>query len=143
MNDYGANTLYENRGRARFKGIAKPPLTSNGQSMGVTVADLTGDGAWDLYISNMYSHAGNRIVPLAKGQFRAEEYAELLRLSQGNALYAATDAGGYEDQAQTLGLAEAGWAWGQAVFDPDNDGDWDVYVVNGNTSNRDARAPDY
>ena len=111
--------------------------------MGVTVADLTGNGQWDLYISNMYSHAGNRIVPLAQEQFEGKDYAELLRLSQGNALYTLDASGAYGDSAQSLGLAEAGWAWGQAVFDPDNDGDWDVYVVNGNTSNRDARAPDY
>ena len=142
VNDYGPNRAYRNLGAARFEQMEIAALTANGQSMGVTVADLTGDGAWDIYVSNMYSHAGNRIVPLTRGSFQESEFGELLRLATGNALYTSTG-DGYEDMAEELGVAEAGWAWGQAVFDPDNDGDWDLYVVNGNTSNRDARAPDY
>ena len=51
--------------------------------------------------------------------------------------------GRYRDVAAAMGLAKAKWAWGQAVFDVDNDGDLDVYVANGNATHSDARAPDY
>ena len=91
----------------------------------------------------MYSHAGNRIVPLTRNEFETAAHQEILRLAAGNALYTQDSSGRFSDDAQALGLAEAGWAWGQAVFDVENDGDWDVYVVNGNTSHQDARAPDY
>ncbi len=143
VNDYGPNQLYLNEGRAKFRKTSMPPLTENGQSMGITVADLSDDGRLDVYVSNMYSHAGNRIVPLVKDDFSPAQYESLVRLAQGNSLYVSGEGGAFEERGQSLGVSEAGWAWGQAVFDLENDGDWDVYVANGNTSNQDARAPDY
>ena len=63
-------------------------------------------------------------------------------LTQGNSLYKKTG-DGYRDVAAKLGLKQAGWAWGQGLFDVENDGDWDLYVANGNATHSDARAPDY
>ena len=90
----------------------------------------------------MYSNAGRRIVPLVKDQVSPAKHRTLGRLAQGNSLFVPVE-DGYRDDALKLQLAKANWAWGQAVFDIENDGDWDVYVVNGNLSHSDARAPDY
>jgi len=143
VNDYGKNALYLNDGRGRFDAAPPSPLTENGQSMGVTVADLDGDLDLDVYVSNMFSYAGNRIVPLFESKLAAETYDDLMGIARGNTLYRATGNGAYDEAGSALGVHRAGWAWGHAFFDADNDGAFDLYVQNGNTSHSDARAPDY
>ncbi len=136
-NDFGPNELFLNDGSGRFTRAAEGPLTANGQSMGITVGDVDGDARLDVYISNMYSKAGHRIVPLIKGQVRPETYETLQGLAAGNSLV--RGGGGLTD----IGVARARWAWGTTLFDADNDGERELYVLNGNTSHSDARAPDY
>jgi len=143
VNDYGPNELFTNDGAGRFARTPEGPLTANGQSMGVTVGDFDGDLDLDVYVSNMFSKAGHRIVPLVEGQIRPETYRALEGLARGNSLFARDAEGRFTDTAGELGVAKAGWAWGQAFFDADNDGDRDLYVTNGMTSHADARAPDY
>ncbi|MEE2788375.1 MAG: VCBS repeat-containing protein [Myxococcota bacterium] len=143
VNDYGVNQLFANDGRGRFTEVQEPALTANGQSMGVTVADLDDDANFEVYVSNMYSYAGNRIVPLTDDRLSAGTFSSLAGLAKGNSAFKKMSDAGYEDIADDLRIARAGWAWGQSVFDADNDGRWDVYVVNGNASHSDARAPDY
>ena len=143
VNDYGRNALYLNDGRGRFKVAPPSPLTANGQSMGVTVADLDGDLKLDVYVSNMFSYAGNRIVPLFESKLQAPTYTDLMALAHGNTLYRGSGGGLYDEVATEMGVHRAGWAWGHAFFDADNDGAFDLYVQNGNTSHSDARAPDY
>jgi hypothetical protein len=143
VNDYGPNELFHNDGGGRFERAPPGPLTANGQSMGVTVADLDGDLDLDVYVSNMFSKAGHRIVPLVRGQVRPETFAALEGLARGNAAFLRDADGTFRDGAGALKVAKAGWAWGHAVFDADNDGDRDLYVLNGMTSHENKRAPDY
>lgn len=143
VNDYGPNTLYINDGKGAFTRREGTPLTRHGQSMGVTVGDFDGDLDLDVYVSNMFSKAGNRIVPLVDDRMSEATRAELLTLAQGNALYEQVAPGEYVEVAQKAGVHRAGWAWGQAWFDHDNDGDRDLYVVNGMTSHDQIREHDY
>lgn len=142
VNDYGRNVLYLNNGEGHFK-PANVAIAKNGQSMGVSHVDINGDGELDLYVSNMYSKAGNRIVPLAKAGLQPETYAELLQVAQGNNAFIRQPNGGFVDKAKELSIAKGGWAWGHVFFDADLDGDRDLYVVNGNLTHLDTRAPDY
>jgi len=142
VNDFGPNELYRNDGGGRFQ-RAGGPLTANSTSMGVTVADLDADGHLDVYVSNMESHAASRIVDLVDDRLSPETHAELRGVGRGNAAYVRTGPGRYEDRAEKLGLRAAEWAWGQAVFDADNDGDRDVYVVNGMQSHSREREADF
>ena len=85
---------------------------------------------------------GNRIVPPTDDRLSAGTFSELLSLAKGNSTFKrGTD--GSMVTSLIRGLARGGWSWGQSIFDANNDGRWDVYVVNGNASHRDARAPDY
>lgn len=141
-NDFGPNALFHNDGAGRFTPVKDGPLVENGQSMGLTVADFDGDLRLDVYVSNMYSKAGNRIVPLARNRLSLKTVRTLEGLAAGNALFRRT-ADGYTRHAQAAGIDRAGWAWGQAFFDADNDGDRDLYVVNGMTSHSAKAAPDF
>ncbi|MCA9540180.1 MAG: VCBS repeat-containing protein [Myxococcales bacterium] len=142
-NDFGPNEVFLNDGTGHFTRLEGGPLVANGQSMGITVGDFDGDLDLDLYVSNMYSKAGNRIVPLVQDQLRPETWKALLGLARGNSLYAQTGPGQYEEQSDVFAVAQAGWAWGQAWFDADNDGDRDLYVVNGMTSNSTVKDDDF
>ena len=144
VNDYGRNVIYQNNGQGFFS-PAQSALAENGQSMGVSEVDINEDGELDYYISNMYSKAGNRIVPLAKDKLNPETYDELLAVAKGNSalLRGADESLEFSEQAQELGIAKAGWAWGHTFFDYDQDGRTELLVLNGNVTHSDAKAPDY
>ncbi len=142
VNDYGPNALYLNDGAGRFSPAPPGPLTDNGQSMGVSLTDLDGDGDLDVYVSNMFSKAGNRIVPVVE-DLQPETRETLLGLARGNSAYLREGPGRYREAATELGVVKAGWAWGQASLDVHNDGDRELYVLNGMTSHENRRAPDY
>jgi hypothetical protein len=141
-NDFGKNDYFENVGGGRFKEDPTHPFhTHVGSTMGFSMADYDNTGEYAISLSNMYSHAGNRITALAT-DLSPEWRATLSNFAGGNALYRRRD-GKWIDSAKELGLADAGWAWGNIFFDYDNDGDKDLYVVNGMTTHRDPSAPDY
>jgi hypothetical protein len=109
--------------------------------MGLTIGDWNNTGKWSVYVSNMYSHAGNRVVRLAESV--SEKTRALLRVAaQGNQLFT-MKSGAWQNDAIALGVNEAGWAWGSLFVDIDNDGDKEIFVTNGNTSHRDPDAPDF
>lgn len=141
-NDYARNNYYVNDGRGQFTEDDKHALArSAGFTMGVSMADYDNTGLYSIALSNMYSHAGNRIVPLMK-DLTPKMHEIVLGYAAGNALYEPT-ADSYEDNAKSKGVNVAEWAWGSTFADLDNDGDKDLYVVNGMTTNRDADAPDW
>ena len=142
INDFGPNTLYLSDGAGRFE-RGGGPMVANAASMGITRADFDGDGRLDLYVSNMESHAGHRIIDLVDQELKPETLAELEVLADGNWLLAKRGPGDYEQVAAEMGIAGAHWAWGQAYFDADNDGDRDLYVVNGMQSNSNIREHDF
>ena len=141
-NDYGANNLWDNRGDGTFVALTDQPLAGDaGNTMGVAVADWDNSGRWSLHLSNMYSHAGQRVVRLAQ-TLGGAMHDRLERLAGGNQLFV-QGPGGWEDRAAALGVSDAGWAWASLFYDLDNDGDRELFVTNGNTSHRDRAAPDY
>ena len=141
-NDYGPNEYYENLGSLKFAYKPNHPLaTGTSFSMGLSIADFDNTGDKWLSVSNMYSHAGSRIVPYAEELSPAMKKT-LNKLAAGNTLYKISDSK-FPEQAQTYGVDVSDWAWGNVFFDVDNDGDKDLYVVNGYTSHEDAKAPDF
>lgn len=141
-NDYGANRYLENDGQGFFHEDKTHPFHEGASfSMGVSLSDYDNNGQYSMSVSNMYSHAGNRIVPLVEG-LHEKHRNRILRMAQGNGLYTKINEE-WKDQSLERGVGESGWAWGNVFFDVDNDTDKDLYVVNGYTSHRDERAPDY
>lgn len=140
INDFASNKLYENLGGGKLKKRDLPPLTEAGFSMGISTADFDNDEDFDVYISNMYSYAGLRILAVTPDA--GDKRATLLKMAQGNVLYQNQGPGQYRQVSQSMGVDRALWAWGHAFFDADNDGDLDLHVVNGLASNPDPRAKD-
>ena len=141
-NDYGANDLWDNRGDGTFRTLPDHPLAGDASNtMGVAVADWDNSGRWSLHLSNMYSHAGQRVVRLTQ-TLDGAMHDRLGRLAGGNQLFV-QGPGGWHDRAAALGVSDAGWAWASLFYDLDNDGDQELFVTNGNTSHRDPEAPDY
>lgn len=142
-NDFGPNVLWRNEG-GRF--VADDAMGLGGVSaytMGAALADLECDGRWDLYVSNMSSEEGMRMVPLAEG------LSETMRgrvdtIARGNALYSEpTGPGPWPDRARGLGVNEAEWAWGCQFIDVNGDGAQELAVTNGFASHRDRGLGDW
>ena len=65
-NDYGRNVVWDNTGDG-FRAFEDHPLTRHASNtMGITIGDWDNTGAWNVYVSNMYSHAGRRVLRLTE-----------------------------------------------------------------------------
>ncbi len=130
-NDYGVNALYRNRGDGTYEDVAEElGLLDVGNGMGVAWGDLDQDGRLDLYISNMSSSAGNRILKRFADRDRSETEGVLYKLAAGNSIFLQRDSG-FERLDPSAGGIGASWAWGASILDLDLDGDLDLYVANG------------
>lgn len=142
MNDFGRNVVWRNDGLGRFVDDVDHPLAVDANyTMSLSIADR-GDGrGWSFYLANMYSHAGHRLVRITDDVGpRARRALDVLKA--GNQLFVQGSLG-WAERAGPAGIARAGWAWASPHWDLDNDGDRDLYSANGNTSHRDAEAPDF
>ncbi|HEU4339585.1 MAG TPA: VCBS repeat-containing protein [Planctomycetota bacterium] len=141
VNDFGPDNYYENRGNAVFDERPDHPLVRDPAfGMGLAIADFDNEGKFSVYVSNMYSHAGNRMIAVTR-TLREDTRHKLLFSVRGNALYEPEN--GWKETGIPRGVARADWAWGCVFFDLENDGDKDLFVANGFTTHSDPAAPDY
>ncbi|WP_162273983.1 FG-GAP repeat domain-containing protein [Mariniblastus fucicola] len=131
--DFAPNALLRND---TPKGAAQPvfsaaddvfPKDLQGFSMGGSWGDYDSDGDLDLYVSNMYSKAGRRILSRL-----GTEDGRLIASAAGNFLFENED--GRFSQVAGDGkqaVDKVGWSWGGQWSDFDNDGDLDLYVPSG------------
>ncbi len=116
-NDYGVPELYANEAGKRFveigreTGLGMTPKSGMNASFG----DVFNDGRLAIYKTNI---------------------SEPGVLVQGNDLWLPTKSSGaatpeYENLASSLGVDLGGWSWGAQFGDLNNDGNQDLYLVNG------------
>ncbi|MEZ5304704.1 MAG: VCBS repeat-containing protein [Verrucomicrobiales bacterium] len=136
-NDFGRNNLYRNVGDARNPKFADEagPLGVEDSAFGMSVAwgDANRDGRPDVYISNMFSKAGNRVTYQRKfmpGEGEAVR-EKMQYLARGNSLFLNRGDGGFEDASEGARVMKGSWAWASLMRDVNNDGWQDILGVNG------------
>jgi len=101
--------------------------------MSIDWGDYDNDGLMDIYISNMFSGAGNRITFQDRFQTSADEETRghFQRFARGNALFQNKGSGKFTDSSVEAGVTVGRWAWGSRFADLNNDGWQDLIVANG------------
>lgn len=129
-NDFALNNMFRNAGDGTFTDVTEETNSGDvGFGMGASIADFDEDGDQDLYISNMFSKAGNRILPRVSGVDR-----RFLDMAAGNSLLAWTGEGFEKASSKDdskMQVEIGGWSWGSQFLDVDNDGWQDIYTLNG------------
>jgi hypothetical protein len=133
-NDFGTNALLINQGKGRFRDIAESVgVADYATSMGVAAGDLSGDGLTDIYVANMFSKMGRRIIAhISAEDYPPGVYEQIKGSCAGNTLY--TPDGGlesYREISEEVGVNQVGWAYAPALADFDHDGWLDIYATTG------------
>ena len=142
-NDYGRNNLYRNNGPdsprfVEFADTAQAEDTASGMS--VAWGDYNRDGYMDLYVSNMFSAAGNRVTfqPQFTEGAPGDAAPLVQRMARGNTLFSNIGGNVFKDVSEEAGVTMGRWAWGSKFADLNNDGYLDLVVTNGYVTNEDT-----
>jgi hypothetical protein len=134
-NDFGTNAWYRNLGNGKFEDVsAKLGTDKPSYTMNVGITDLNRDGKPDVYISNIVTMDKDEkyVLPDTKTRmkFNPAKMANM-RVVEANDLWVSNGNAYEHSRAVGRGMQSTGWAWDADFFDFDNDGDDDLYVVNG------------
>lgn len=129
--EFGSSVLLVNNPDGKFtEHVLKQPF--GGFCMGIAAGDITGDGYTDVYLANMASKAGDRIISnLPSEAYTPEVRAKVKEFVRGNELLRNIGGGAFEPLGSKLGVTGPGWSYGTALVDLDNDGWLDIYAPGG------------
>ncbi|NBP23948.1 MAG: hypothetical protein EBU81_05230, partial [Proteobacteria bacterium] len=133
VSDFAGLDIHRNDGNGRFTDLtAELGLTRHAFGMAHAVWDANGDGLPDLLMVGMDSPVASQLdqAGLGRAEFPAHT-AHRAAMTYGNRLFMGSTVRGLEFSPVSEGLRRAGWAWGAAVLDWNNDGQDDLYLVNG------------
>lgn len=129
--EFGATTLLVNQSDGRFTEYpVKSPFA--GFCMGIVAGDFDNDGHTDIYLANMYSKAGDRIIAnLPEDAYTPEVRAKIKDFVNGSELLRNRGDLTFESIGKAAGVNGVGWAYGPCFTDLNNDGWLDLYATAG------------
>lgn len=133
-NDLGRNSLLRNTGRSTFKDVTRTTGTGDfATSMGVATGDVNNDGRTEIYVANMYSKMGRRIIQqVGEKDYPPGVYDQIKGSCAGNRLYEwNSESDSYQDAGERHNVYAVGWAYAPTFADFDNDGWQDIYATTG------------
>jgi len=146
-NEFGAGLLLLNNGNGTFRKQLIVDGPGDFGTMGAIFGDYENSGYPSLYMANMYSKAGSRVIGNLKPDAYPEDImATMRRFVTGSQLYRSHGPGPdgnvrFEPVGKRFQLQDVGWAYGPAFVDLDNDGYLDLYATCGYIS-KDRTKPD-
>ncbi len=148
VNDFGRNLFFINRGDGSFDEAALDAKVGDyANSMGVACGDLDNDGHSEIYVANMFSKMGRRIIAhVSDDDFNSEIFQGIRGACAGSHLYrinsdSSQSAAVYEEISEPKNVNAIGWAYAPVFADFDADGLLDIYATSGFIS-VDRRKPD-
>lgn len=131
-NEFGNGVLLLNKGDGTFAEQVLIPGPGDFGTMGITCGDIDNNGDIDIYLGNMYSKTGSRIIGNVKsGTYSEDLMAKMRRFVSGSQLYLNHGNLKFEPVAQPWQMNDVGWAYGPALIDLDNDGFLDLFATSG------------
>lgn len=133
VSDFAGLDFYRNDGRGHFTDMTSGlGLTRHAFGMAHVVWDANHDALPDLLMVGMDSPVASQLDALGLG--RSEFPGHTVHrgaMTYGNRLFVGSRSRGMELSPLSEDLRRAGWAWGAAVLDWNNDGRDDIHLVNG------------
>jgi hypothetical protein len=114
--DFGTSMVFHNLKNGKFAETTPASITDE-NGMGTAVGDYDNDGDLDWFVSAIWDPNGHE-----DGEFWG---------ITGNRLYRNPGNGAFEDATETAGVRRGYWGWGSCFADFDNDGNLDLFHVNG------------
>ncbi len=133
VSDFAGLDLYRNDGRGHFTDLTPElGLARHAFGMAHVVWDANHDGLPDLLMVGMDSPVASQLEALGLGRPEFPEHTvHRGAMTYGNRLFVGSRSRGMEFSPLSEDLRRAGWAWGAAVLDWNNDGRDDIHLVNG------------
>lgn len=135
VSDFAGLDVYGNLGDGTFMDTRDGQFEGrSGFGMGHAFGDFDGNGRTDLYMTGRSDVVARRLngMGLKRNEF-LEHNLRRKAMSFGNRLYQSQGELFLQSNLND-GCAEAGWSWGAAAFDLENDGDEEIYVATGHLS---------
>ena len=115
--DYGMSRLYLNVGDGMFDVAADTTdILTDENGMGSAIGDYDNDGDLDWFVSSIFGKT---------------DPTKAIFGGTGNRLYRNDSGITFTDVTSAAGVREGNWGWAASFGDLDNDGDLDLYHVNG------------
>ncbi len=132
-NDFGRDNLYQNTNGSFIDIAAEANVENSASGMGVVSGDYNHDGWMDIYVTNMWSSAGNRIS--TQDQFKPDAPLEVKKriqgFARGNTLLQNDGTGRFKHTSAEANVEVGRWAYGCQFIDLNNDSWEDLMVANG------------